>query len=547
MALCVAVACSAAAFGGDGPAMDSPLVVVEAGVAGGVADRLVLDMDVYDQLRDAGHVTLLGFDLAGVFVDLDVERFDVFAADAEVIVASAGGQEHVDRPDVVLLRGEVDGEPGSSVFLGLGPNGSNGYVMLGKDTYVISTPVVEGGGETLVYNLTTLPEGMITWTPFECMVRDAPVLAVDVSDGSTRDDPPCRVIKLAVETDWEFTGTLFGGDTDASAAYAAHLIGAVSEIYRRDLNCNFNIVFLRIWADSNDPWTQGDMGAQLTEFTNYWVANMGSVSRHLAHFLSGRPLGGGVAFLPGVCSGRWGYGLSSSLSGHFPYPLLDNHNQNWDPYVVSHEMGHNVGAPHTHDVDPKIDNCAGGDCISNGTIMSYCHGCPGGMRNIQLRFHDRTVNESILPHLDATCDMTAEPVQIFVQPESQDVCEDASASLTVLAIGDDLQFQWYHNGGPIPGATEFSYTIDPVTPGDGGLYYVDVYNHCGSAFSDMVTLTVSDCCPADFNGDTTVNSQDFTAFLNAFVTGDPSADFDGDGMVNSKDFMAFLNAFVAGC
>ena len=54
-------------------------------------------------------------------------------------------------------------------------------------------------------------------------------------------------------------------------------------------------------------------------------------------------------------------------------------------------------------------------------------------------------------------------------------------------------------------------------------------------------------CPPDFNGDTVVNSQDFIAFLNAFVAGDPSADFNGDGIVNSQDFIAFLNAFVIGC
>ncbi|MCW5777714.1 MAG: hypothetical protein KIS87_14860 [Phycisphaeraceae bacterium] len=54
-------------------------------------------------------------------------------------------------------------------------------------------------------------------------------------------------------------------------------------------------------------------------------------------------------------------------------------------------------------------------------------------------------------------------------------------------------------------------------------------------------------CPADFNGDTVVNTLDFVAFLNAFVAGHSSADFNGDTVVNTLDFVAFLNAFVAGC
>lgn len=58
---------------------------------------------------------------------------------------------------------------------------------------------------------------------------------------------------------------------------------------------------------------------------------------------------------------------------------------------------------------------------------------------------------------------------------------------------------------------------------------------------------VQAACPADFNGDTVVNTLDFVAFLNAFVSQDASADFNGDTVVNTLDFVAFLNAFVAGC
>lgn len=54
-------------------------------------------------------------------------------------------------------------------------------------------------------------------------------------------------------------------------------------------------------------------------------------------------------------------------------------------------------------------------------------------------------------------------------------------------------------------------------------------------------------CRADFNGDGTVNTLDFIAYLNAFNAGDPSADVNGDGVVNTLDFLAFLNAFNEGC
>ncbi len=60
-------------------------------------------------------------------------------------------------------------------------------------------------------------------------------------------------------------------------------------------------------------------------------------------------------------------------------------------------------------------------------------------------------------------------------------------------------------------------------------------------------FTPPDDCPADFNGDGSVNSQDVIAFLNAWTAGDESADMNGDGSVNTQDVTLFLNLWNAGC
>ncbi|MGE3109025.1 MAG: GC-type dockerin domain-anchored protein [Vicinamibacterales bacterium] len=65
-------------------------------------------------------------------------------------------------------------------------------------------------------------------------------------------------------------------------------------------------------------------------------------------------------------------------------------------------------------------------------------------------------------------------------------------------------------------------------------------------------------CPADFNADGRINSQDFFDYLVAFFTAtccnaDPElicpdpANFNHDNCVNSQDFFDFLAAFLAGC
>jgi hypothetical protein len=192
------------------------------------------------------------------------------------------------------------------------------------------------------------------------------------------------------------------------------LIGGVSEIYLAQVSTNIEIGFLRLWSDAADPWTSTNTSNQLGQFRSHWESLMDSVDRHAAHMLSGRNLGGGIAYLGGLCSDSFDYAVSANLNGSFPYPLQDNHSQNWDIMVTAHELGHNFGAPHTHSTNPPIDNCAGGNCsvTPNGTIMSYCHQCPGGLGNILLVFHQRIKDEYILPFLNSplNCSLSSEPI-----------------------------------------------------------------------------------------------------------------------------------------
>ena len=51
--------------------------------------------------------------------------------------------------------------------------------------------------------------------------------------------------------------------------------------------------------------------------------------------LSGKSLGGGIAYVGVLCNGTHGYGVSASLSGNFN---IDNPSVVWDLLVVSHEM-----------------------------------------------------------------------------------------------------------------------------------------------------------------------------------------------------------------
>lgn len=97
----------------------------------------------------------------------------------------------------------------------------------------------------------------------------------------------------------------------------------------------------------------------------------------------------------------------------------------------------------------------------------------------------------------------------------------------------------------------FAIPVPPLNPGDSvtlaviqsidGLPELDTSDDAASFIIGGVP------CPADFNADGAVNSQDFFSFLTAFFMGSPGADVNADGAVNSQDYFDFLGFFFAGC
>jgi pectate lyase len=88
-----------------------------------------------------------------------------------------------------------------------------------------------------------------------------------------------------------------------------------------------------------------------------------------------------------------------------------------------------------------------------------------------------------------------EPPSIGTPPVSQIVSPGTTATFLVTAVGPQLQYLWFFNGNPIPGATNSSLVIPNAQGINVGSYYVAVANPGGNLASAVVTLGVGNIGP----------------------------------------------------
>ncbi|MGB6849446.1 MAG: M12 family metallo-peptidase [Thermoanaerobaculia bacterium] len=395
-------------------------------------------------------------------VDLELERFRVFAEDAEI---HSGGVV-LAAPDNAYYRGTLEGLPGSMVVLSFRQRGGiGGIVLTGGDYWKIEGRRGVAGLESRrVDSATDFPR-----EPFDCLADGLP--SVGLSDSSRAGGPQqlaspppqgatSYAARVAVETDWEFLD-LFSGNEAAATDYVGDLFAFSSSVYEAEIDTGLLVSFLRLWpgtADS-DLWSATDCTNQLYEFRDHWRDNEGGQTRAIAHMLSGKSTGCGIAYVGALCSTSYGYGVSGSLRGNFdpanPMPAV------WDIIVVSHEIGHNFSSPHTHcyqgipdasysdAVDPCYSISGSSSCYSGtadlpagcpgagqacGTIMSYCHLRSGGYGNIALTFGGSVLDGSSHAY-GAFPERVPEKMHGYVLAKAASGCLDPVLEGPTLSVG----------------------------------------------------------------------------------------------------------------
>lgn len=185
----------------------------------------------------------------------------------------------------------------------------------------------------------------------------------------------CGSVEIYLEADF----ALFGQQGSSIANTVSYINSVFSKVATLYSNEGLSVVIseIKVW-NTTDPYVgYTSTGNVLSAFRSTIGT---SFNGRLAHFLSGRSLGGGVAYIDVLCAKSYGHGVSANLSTN--NPNLPTYS--WNVEVITHELGHNFGSPHTQSCSwpgGALDNCyateegcpPGPAPTNGGTIMSYCH------------------------------------------------------------------------------------------------------------------------------------------------------------------------------
>ncbi|MEM7308477.1 MAG: M12 family metallo-peptidase [Planctomycetota bacterium] len=416
----------------------------------------------------------------GELVDLQLTRIRHELLEFGYMVDGVPAPNLQEGLNLSVWKGSVAGDSGSEVLLSFSNFGTRGWISTGGELNHFMPQPDDAGSWTNGYTLLASErdlgrlgaEANFTCHADELVNLDRVELD-GIPAGSTG---PITVggsgllygCEIAIETDWQLN-QVFGGNLAAETAYMTTLWTAVSDRYVEQVNTVLSFPYMMFWTTSNDGWSTPDSGgstsAMLDEFLQAWQGNI-PAGAAIGHFVSGASLGGGIAYLSVLCDDQddFSFAVSANIDGNTPFPIAVGP-LNWDFMVTAHETGHNFGSPHTHDFSPQIDNCAGGSCITNGTIMSYCHLCPGGLSNITTFFHPSVVN-TINAHVSSCLDLV---VGIIALPPS------------IVPPGVPTSLTANIEGSPV-GAVELNYRLDsgssftaiPMSAIGGGDYTADL-------------------------------------------------------------------------
>ncbi|MEI6412535.1 MAG: M12 family metallo-peptidase, partial [Bacteroidota bacterium] len=334
------------------------------------ASALSLDRSQLNLLLETAPLTLQ-FQIPtsnGETYTLEMARVDILAPEFSFGTLGENARDNVPVSHGLYYRGIMQGNDYSLACLSIFPEGLVAMATDENGTYQLAR--MEDGSENYVFYKTA---DLHAAAPYSCFT-DEDIHTIGSPEGSDDRSVGCKTVQIYFECDYQLYLDKGSNVTNVNN-YVTALFNQVATLYANE-NISVSISQIYVW-NTPDPYiSQTSTSGVLNAFRTTRGANFNG---NLAHFLSTRSLGGGIAFVDAICVKEYAFGVSAIYNSYQNVPTYS-----WTVEVVTHELGHNLGSWHTHSCSwpgGALDNCVTpeGSCppgpapVNGGTIMSYCH------------------------------------------------------------------------------------------------------------------------------------------------------------------------------
>jgi len=306
-------------------------------------------------------------------LEVNLKKASFFAEDFKVTVQSGGTHNTLSYSPSLFYRGAISGVEDAMVILNFHKEAITGVLSLNGESYNIGKHGKVDSDTFVLYKERNLNAS----NPFACSTEDPEELIVTREDRTGARSN--NTVRVYVECDHDLYKAN-GFSAQATTDFATGLFNVISAIYAND-DIKVELSEIKVWT-TKDPYPTNSAKVARDAFG---ASLNGDFNGDIAHLLSnykvnGTVPNGGSANIDALCDKEKAVGYTNITTSYKEYPTYS-----WTAYAVTHEIGHNLGSPHTHSClwpTGPIDNCwcPEGDCdqgdepsSTGGTVMSYCH------------------------------------------------------------------------------------------------------------------------------------------------------------------------------